>query len=89
MRSGTLPGGMLLELWKRLSILTLLGFRFLRNVHIPTPLCNLIVAIYTDLSMMVLFKRQAVAMLGITSGVKHDCPLSGTLFALGLEPFVR
>lgn len=64
-------------------------FALLRRMGIPGPRVLLILALYADLVTDVDFAGQTVGELPMKAGSKQGCPLSGTLFALTLDPLTR
>lgn len=58
-------------------------------MRIPGDLLRATMALYNNLTTTILCCGQEVATFPVTSGIKQGCPLSGTLFALALDPLVR
>lgn len=61
----------------------------LERMQLPLPLLCLIKALYHNLVTQLSLDGEIVGTVRIASGIKQGCPLSGTLFALGLDPLIR
>lgn len=61
----------------------------LERFGVPITLLRAVRALYHDLVTFVVFAGESVAEMRMDSGIKQGCPLSGTLFALALDPMVR
>lgn len=64
-------------------------FAVLWAMRLPTGLLHLIEELYRDLDTGVLLNGAEVCRIKLASGIKQGCPLSGTLFALCLDPLIR
>lgn len=64
-------------------------FAVLRKMNIPHTLYALVAALYDDLHTDVLIGGVRVASRRLASGIKQGCPISGSIFALCLDPLVR
>lgn len=64
-------------------------WRVLEGLHINPKVIRLVRLLYRQLVTNILYKGRDVATHPIASGIKQGCPLSGTLFALTLDPLIR
>jgi hypothetical protein len=64
-------------------------FLVLEKMKIPAHIITAIRRLYEDNIMNVCFGKQVHCFIAILAGIKMGCPLSGTLFALALDPFLR
>ena len=55
----------------------------------PSPILALIRALYRDCLTLVMFAGAVVGSFFIHSGIKQGCPLSGSIFALAIDPLLR
>lgn len=62
----------------------------LGRAGIPTGIRRIIRQLYADCDSLLLFSGEVVVgEMPITSGIKQRCPMSGSLFALSVDPFLR
>lgn len=64
-------------------------WRVLEEMQVPEELIQVVRMLYKDLVTHILCKGRVVGEFPMTSGIKQGCPLSGTLFALSLDPLIR
>ncbi len=64
-------------------------FQVLEKMGIPIFLIWALPGLYRDLKATITIGSSNDLTLGIQAGIKQGCPLSGTLFALALVPFLR
>jgi hypothetical protein len=64
-------------------------FLVLESMKIPAHIIKAIRRLYENCIMHICFGKQVHCFLAILAGIKMGCPLSGTLFALALDPFLR
>jgi endonuclease/exonuclease/phosphatase family metal-dependent hydrolase len=64
-------------------------FRVLRAMALPPFLIDLIQRLYKDCAIELLYGAESHEPFHANAGIKQGCPLSGTLFALALDPFIR
>jgi len=64
-------------------------FYVLKRMGIPRRMLNVLVKLYKDCGTIIVYNGGVFQGLIIKSGIKQGCPLSGTLFALALDPFIR
>lgn len=61
----------------------------LRTMRLPTALVCLIEELYRGLDTSIVLGGTEICRIRLDSGIKQGCPLSGSLFALCLDPLVR
>ena len=61
----------------------------LRRLRVPQNILNLIEALYKDVTALAVFAGVVVGSFQIVSGIKQGCPMSGSIFALGIDPLLR
>lgn len=64
-------------------------WRVLEEMNLPSKLIRVVRLLYHRLETHILYKGRIVASHPKASGMKQGCPLSGTLFALALDPLIR
>ena len=64
-------------------------FMVLRAIGVPPNVLLLIAALYADCEALIVLNGQVVNMFSVASGIKQGCPLSGTIFALAIDPLIR
>ncbi len=64
-------------------------FAVLTRMGIPSYFIHAVRQLYTDCSAMLLFNGAELDSILIESGIKQGCPLSGSLFALAIDPLIR
>lgn len=64
-------------------------FRVLVRMRLPGRLVNLVRAMYGQNSTVFEVSGSPVAEVSVASGIRQGCPLSGSLFALALDPLLR
>lgn len=63
--------------------------RVLRGMHVPCGVVRAVEEMCDNCDSMLLFRGEIVGDMAITSGIKQGCPMSGSLFALSVDPFLR
>lgn len=63
--------------------------RVLRGMHVPCGVARAVAEMYANCDSMLLIGGVLVGDVAITSGIKQGCPMSGSLFALSVDPFLR
>lgn len=61
----------------------------LRTMGLPASIVNVVQLLNYQPVTQILHKGRVAAPQPIALGIKHGCPLSGTLFALSLGPLIR
>lgn len=56
---------------------------------LPPGLLRVIVALCSECRSLLLFGVVVVGEIVVTGGVKQGCPMSGRLFAMAMDPFLR
>lgn len=64
-------------------------FAVLTATGLPSRLIAIIRMVYHDLRTDFVYGGMVVTTIELHSGIRQGCPLSGTIFALSLDPFVR
>lgn len=64
-------------------------FAVLSAIQLPARLISIIKMLYTDFTTDLHYVGRSVASITLHAGIRQGCPLSGTIFALCLDPFVR
>ena len=64
-------------------------FHVLTRMGFPDFYVNAIRLLYSNLNAEITFNGKRYPGFEFTSGIKQGCPLSGSLFALALDPFLR
>jgi exonuclease III len=64
-------------------------FFVLRTMGVPDYILNTILKLYTGCNAFLMFGGVRVGSLPICSGIKQGCPLSGSIFALAIDPLIR
>ena len=64
-------------------------FHVLTEMGLPAPLVQAIRLMYRDIVSDISFEGQEAEGFPISTGIKQGCPMSGTIFALAIDPFVR
>ena len=64
-------------------------FAVLEAYGVPSEVLNLIKALYSDCEALLCFGGSVVGKIGVRSGIKQGCPLSGSIFALAIDPLLR
>lgn len=64
-------------------------WKILEEISIPPNIIRVVRLLYHRLVTDILYKGRVVASHPIASGIKHGCPLSGSLSALTLDPLIR
>jgi hypothetical protein len=64
-------------------------FEVLAFMQFPVFLIDIIKKLYVDCHIDLLYGAEAHDSFCANAGIKQGCPLSGTLFALALDPFIR
>jgi hypothetical protein len=64
-------------------------FAVLTRMGIPSYFILAIRQLYFDCSAMLLFNGSELGFISLCSGIKQGCPLSGSLFALAIDPLIR
>jgi exonuclease III len=64
-------------------------FIVLLTMQFPTFLIDVIKLLYEDCMVELLYGAASHRPFRALAGIKQGCPLSGTLFALALDPFIR
>jgi endonuclease/exonuclease/phosphatase family metal-dependent hydrolase len=64
-------------------------FIVLLTMQFPTFLIDIIRKLYEDCMIELLYGTDSHQPFQALAGIKQGCPLSGTLFALALDPFIR
>lgn len=63
--------------------------RVLEIIGVCDCMRRLIAALHRDLRTTLVFNVEEVGSIGITTGIRPGCPLSGTLLALAVDPLAR
>lgn len=61
----------------------------MRQAGIPTFIINVVLFLYSEQDTLFVMNGEVVATVCIGRGVKQGCPLSGSLFALAVDPLLR
>ena len=64
-------------------------FAVLERLGVPDRVIRFVRALYHDCRALLCFAGAVVGCLQIESGIKQGCPLSGSLFALAIDPLIR
>ena len=64
-------------------------FRVLLTMKFPSFVIDIIRRLYDECHIELLYGAEAHAPFCALVGIKQGCPLSRTLFALALDPFIR
>lgn len=87
---GTLPGRLLTDVASPIPSLSHVWlFCVLRRMSTLEPLLSIAIALYNQFTPTISFNCQAPSTFPTTSGIKQCCPLTGSLFASGLDPLAR
>lgn len=63
--------------------------KVLRAMGMPLGMVRVVEQLYINCECMLVFSGEVVGTMAITSGIKQGCPMSGSLFALAVDPFLR
>eukprot|EP00959_Pyramimonas_sp_CCMP1952_P118589 2479191-Pyramimonas_sp.AAC.1 len=55
----------------------------------PEDVLHAIAELYRDIKVQILFCRPRQAFFRVLRGVEQGCPLSGSIFCLVFDPFIR
>lgn len=58
----------------------------LKAMHLPPRFVSFVRSLYKDVRSDPELRREAAARMPMTSGVRQGCPLSGSIFALAIDP---
>lgn len=61
----------------------------LRRMCIPGSIIGIIEQVYRKSDNMLFSSGDIAGRMTVTSGIKQVCPMSGSLFALAVDPFLR
>ena len=64
-------------------------FKVLEHMQIPSNIIHAIRELYKNSTASICINNVAYFTIGIYSGIKQGCPLSGTIFALAIDPLIR
>ena len=64
-------------------------FKVLEHMQIPSNIIHAIRELYKNSTASICINNVAYFTIGIYSGIKQGCPLSGTIFALAIDPLLR
>lgn len=88
--AGRTTAGLLLDFAKAfLSLDHDFMWAVLRTMGLRASIVSVVQLLYYQLVTQILYKGRVPVSHPIASGIKQGCPLSGTLFALSLDPLIR